>query len=130
MNDALPFARNWLALSGRDIHIIGLDRSKSLAIITIYPCEGTPALTWPPVSSVLIDSIFLLIFDCLHSRRHLMKRTGLVLCDPSALEGRQEAAISLVARAVEAKGTIEHSRLLGVGPSGGLHIFKWKSYSH
>lgn len=53
-----------------------------------------------------------------------------MLCDPCALVGGEAAAASMLARAREARGTVEHSRVSGVGPSGGLHMFKWKTYSH
>lgn len=62
--------------------------------------------------------------------RRLVKRSGLVLCDPCALGGGEEAATLMVARAAEIKGTVEHARVPGAGPSGGLHVFKWKTYSH
>ncbi|CAN0327920.1 unnamed protein product [Ectocarpus sp. 13 AM-2016] len=62
--------------------------------------------------------------------RRLMKRTGLVLCDPQALGGGRAAAKSMVARAAEVKGSVEHARVPGAGPDGGLHVFKWKTYSH
>lgn len=65
-----------------------------------------------------------------HAHRRLIKRTGLVLCDPCALVGGETVARSLAVRAVEAKGTVEHARVPGAGPSGGLHVFKWKTYSH
>lgn len=64
------------------------------------------------------------------ARRRLIKRGGLVLCDPCALEGGEEAAKAMAARAAEIKGTVEHARVPGAGPSGGLHLFKWKTYSH
>lgn len=64
------------------------------------------------------------------TRRRLIKRTGLVLCDPTALVGGEAAARSMVKRATEVKGTIEHARVPGAGPGGGLHVFKWKTYSH
>ena len=53
-----------------------------------------------------------------------------MLCDPSALVGGEEATRSLVARAVDLKGTVEHARVSEVGPHGGLYVFKWKTYSH
>ncbi|CAM9783509.1 unnamed protein product [Pylaiella littoralis] len=62
--------------------------------------------------------------------RRLIKRTGLVLCDPCALVGGELAARSMVARAAQLRGTVEHARVPGAGPSGGLHVFKWKTYSH
>ncbi|CAM9524683.1 unnamed protein product [Scytosiphon promiscuus] len=62
--------------------------------------------------------------------RRLIKRTGLVLCDSSSLVGGEATAWSMVARAAEVRGTVEHSRVPGAGPDGGLHVFKWKTYSH
>ncbi|CAM9244855.1 unnamed protein product [Ectocarpus sp. 12 AP-2014] len=62
--------------------------------------------------------------------RRLMKRTGLVLCDPQALGGGRAAAKSMIARAAEVKGSVEHARVPGAGPNGGLNVFKWKTYSH
>eukprot|EP00752_Nemacystus_decipiens_P011426 g10147.t1 len=62
--------------------------------------------------------------------RRLVKRSGLVLCDPCALVGGESSAQSMVARATEVKGTVEHARVPGAGPRGGLHIFKWKTYTH
>lgn len=53
-----------------------------------------------------------------------------MLCDPCALVGGQSSARSMVARATEVKGTVEHARVPGAGPGEGLHVFKWKSYTH
>lgn len=62
--------------------------------------------------------------------RRLIKRTGLVLCDPTALMEGEATARWMVERATEVKGTVEHARVPGAGPGGGLHVFKWKTYSH
>lgn len=52
------------------------------------------------------------------------------MCDSAALSGGEAAARLLAARALEIRGTVEHARVPGVGPGGGLHVFKWKTYSH